>query len=47
LHDFYVCGSPPMVRSSLRTLAGMGVPSIRVNYDAFADLPEVAADQRR
>jgi NAD(P)H-flavin reductase/hemoglobin-like flavoprotein len=37
-HDFFVCGSPSMVRTTLRTLAEMQVPSIRVKYDAFADL---------
>ena len=36
-HDFYVSGSPPMVRSTLRTLAEMQVPAIRVKYDSFAD----------
>jgi NAD(P)H-flavin reductase len=36
-HDFYVSGSPPMVRSTLRTVAEMQVPPIRVRYDAFGD----------
>jgi NAD(P)H-flavin reductase len=39
-HDFFVCGSPAMVRATLGTLAGMGVPSLRVHYDAVATLPE-------
>jgi NAD(P)H-flavin reductase/hemoglobin-like flavoprotein len=37
-HDFFVCGSPSMVRTTLRTLAEMQVPSIRVRYDAFAEM---------
>ena len=36
-HDFYVSGSPLMVRSTLRTLAEMQVPPIRIRYDAFGD----------
>jgi NAD(P)H-flavin reductase/hemoglobin-like flavoprotein len=36
-HDFFVSGSPSMVRSTLRTLAEMQVPAIRVKYDAFGD----------
>jgi NAD(P)H-flavin reductase len=36
-HDFFVSGSPSMVRSTLRTLAEMQVPSIRIRYDAFGD----------
>jgi NAD(P)H-flavin reductase/hemoglobin-like flavoprotein len=36
-HDFFVSGSPGMVRSSLRTLAEMEVPPIRIRYDAFGD----------
>jgi NAD(P)H-flavin reductase/hemoglobin-like flavoprotein len=35
-HDFYVSGSPPMVSSTLRTIAGFQVPRSRVRYDAFA-----------
>ncbi|WP_426508516.1 globin domain-containing protein [Dactylosporangium sp. McL0621] len=37
-HDFFVSGSPTMVRSTLRTLAEMQVPSIRIKYDAFGDV---------
>ena len=37
-HDFFVSGSPPMVRGTLRTLAEMQVPAIRIKYDAFGDL---------
>ncbi|MEV0392900.1 globin domain-containing protein [Polymorphospora rubra] len=36
-HDFFVSGSAPMVRSTLRTLAELQVPSIRIRYDAFSD----------
>ncbi len=36
-HDFFVSGSPQMVRSTLRTLAEMQVPAIRIKYDAFGD----------
>lgn len=36
-HDFYVSGSGPMVQASLRTLAWMQVPSVRIRYDAFGD----------
>lgn len=36
-HDFYVSGSVAMVKSTLRTLAELGVPSIRIRYDAFSD----------
>ena len=36
-HDFYVSGSPAMVRATLRTLAEMQVPPIRIRYDAFGD----------
>jgi NAD(P)H-flavin reductase/hemoglobin-like flavoprotein len=34
-HDFFVSGSGAMVKATLRTLAEMQVPSIRVKYDAF------------
>ena len=34
-HDFFVSGSGLMVKSTLKTLAEMQVPSIRVKYDAF------------
>ncbi|MGC9669333.1 globin domain-containing protein [Planosporangium sp. 12N6] len=37
-HDFFVSGSPSMVKSTMRTLAEMQVPSMRVKYDAFGDL---------
>jgi NAD(P)H-flavin reductase/hemoglobin-like flavoprotein len=37
-HDFFVCGSPGMVRSTLRTLAEMQVPAMRIRYDAFGDV---------
>ena len=37
-HDFFVSGSPGMVRSTLRTLAEMQVPAIRIKYDAFGDM---------
>jgi NAD(P)H-flavin reductase/hemoglobin-like flavoprotein len=40
-HDFFVCGSPAMVRATLGTLAGMGVPPGRIHYDAIAALHEV------
>ncbi len=33
-HDFFVCGSPPMVRATLGSLWRLGVPQIRVRYDA-------------
>jgi NAD(P)H-flavin reductase len=36
-HDFFVSGSASMVRSTLRTLAELQIPSIRVKYDAFGD----------
>ena len=37
-HDFFVSGSPADGASStLRTLAEMQVPSIRIKYDAFGD----------
>ncbi|MER7009290.1 globin domain-containing protein [Dactylosporangium sp. NPDC000555] len=36
-HDFFVSGSPPMVRATLRTLAEIQVPAIRIKYDAFGD----------
>ena len=32
-HEFYVCGSPPMLRSTLGTLAGMGVDAEHTHYD--------------
>lgn len=36
-HDFFVSGSPTMVRATLKTLAEMQVPAIRIKYDAFGD----------
>ena len=36
-HDFFVSGSPAMVKATLRTLAEMQVPPIRIHYDAFGD----------
>lgn len=36
-HDVFVSGSPAMVRATLRRLAEIQVPSIRVKYDAFGD----------
>jgi NAD(P)H-flavin reductase/hemoglobin-like flavoprotein len=35
-HDFFVCGSPRMVRATLGTLCRIGVPQGRVRYDALA-----------
>ena len=35
-HDFFVCGSPPMVRATLGTLARMGIDSHRIHYDSLA-----------
>jgi NAD(P)H-flavin reductase/hemoglobin-like flavoprotein len=37
-HDFFVSGSPQMVRGTLRALTQMAVPHTRIKYDAFADL---------
>ncbi|MEV1286647.1 globin domain-containing protein [Micromonospora sp. NPDC049679] len=36
-HDFFVSGSTPMVKATLRTLAELQVPSIRIKYDTFGD----------
>ncbi|MBB5871150.1 NAD(P)H-flavin reductase [Allocatelliglobosispora scoriae] len=36
-HDFYVSGSPPMVRSTLRSLTELQVSSMRIRYDAFSE----------
>jgi len=36
-HDFYVSGSPAMVRATMRTLTELQVPSIRIKYDSFSD----------
>jgi NAD(P)H-flavin reductase/hemoglobin-like flavoprotein len=37
-HDFFVSGSPAMVKATLRTLAELQVPPIRIKYDAFGDV---------
>lgn len=37
-HDFFVSGSPAMVRSTLRTLAELQIPQVRIKYDAFGDV---------
>jgi NAD(P)H-flavin reductase/hemoglobin-like flavoprotein len=37
-HDFFVSGSTPMVRATLRTLTELKVPPIRVKYDTFGDI---------
>jgi len=34
-HDFYVSGSPAMVRATLGTLARMELPPMRIRYDAL------------
>jgi NAD(P)H-flavin reductase/hemoglobin-like flavoprotein len=34
-HDFFVSGSGKMVKGTLKTLAELQVPSIRIKYDAF------------
>ncbi|GAA2328968.1 globin domain-containing protein [Dactylosporangium salmoneum] len=36
-HDFFVSGSAQMVRATMRTLAEMQVPAIRIKYDSFGD----------
>jgi len=36
-HDFFVSGSSTMVKATLRTLAELQVPSIRIKYDAFGE----------
>jgi NAD(P)H-flavin reductase/hemoglobin-like flavoprotein len=36
-HDFFVAGSGRMVRATLRTLAELQVPSVRIRYDTFND----------
>jgi NAD(P)H-flavin reductase/hemoglobin-like flavoprotein len=36
-HDFFVCGSAPMLRATLRSLAELRVPSIRIKYDPFTE----------
>jgi NAD(P)H-flavin reductase len=37
-HDFFVSGSAAMVKATLRTLAELQVPSIRIKYDSFGDM---------
>jgi NAD(P)H-flavin reductase len=37
-HDFFVSGSPAMVKVTLRRLAELQIPSIRIKYDAFGDM---------
>ncbi|MDG4762779.1 FAD-binding oxidoreductase [Solwaraspora sp. WMMD406] len=37
-HDFFVSGSAPMVRASLRTLAELEIPADRIRYDSFGDI---------
>jgi NAD(P)H-flavin reductase/hemoglobin-like flavoprotein len=37
-HDFFVSGSGPMVKATLKTLAELQVPSIRIKYDSFSDM---------
>jgi NAD(P)H-flavin reductase len=37
-HDFFVSGSAAMVKATMRTLAEMQVPSMRIKYDAFGDM---------
>ena len=41
-HEFFVCGSPTMVKSTLGTLARMGVEEERVHYDGVAGPHEPA-----
>ncbi|OLB78596.1 MAG: flavohemoprotein [Actinobacteria bacterium 13_2_20CM_2_71_6] len=37
-HDFFVSGSAAMVKATLRRLAELQIPMIRIKYDAFSDL---------
>src|SRR5262249_10862106 len=37
-HDFFVSGSGAMVKSTLKTLAELQVPSIRIKYDSFSEM---------
>jgi len=37
-HDFFVSGSPAMVRATMRTLAELQIPPVRIKYDAFGDV---------
>jgi NAD(P)H-flavin reductase/hemoglobin-like flavoprotein len=36
-HDFFVSGSPSMVKTTLRSLAQMKIPHGRIRYDSFSD----------
>ncbi|WIM96440.1 FAD-binding oxidoreductase [Actinoplanes oblitus] len=36
-HDFFVSGSGSMVKATLKTLAELQVPSMRIKYDSFSD----------
>jgi len=38
-HDFFVSGSPAMVKATLGTLVRIGIPSIRIRYDAIPLAP--------
>jgi NAD(P)H-flavin reductase/hemoglobin-like flavoprotein len=42
-HDFFVCGSPPMVRATLGVMARIGVPTERIHYDGTAGFGQPAA----
>jgi NAD(P)H-flavin reductase len=37
-HDFFVSGSGRMVKATLRTLAELQVPSLRIRYDTFNEM---------
>ena len=39
-HDFFVSGSGEMVKSTLKTLAELQVPSIRIKYDTFSEIDQ-------
>jgi len=36
-HDFFVSGSPGMVKATLRRLAELQIPALRIKYDTFGD----------
>jgi NAD(P)H-flavin reductase len=36
-HDFFVSGSPQMVRSTMRALNQLHVPEIRIKHDVFSE----------
>ena len=36
-HDFFVSGSPAMVKGTLRRLAELQIPSVRISYDTLGD----------